>query len=114
MKLTVPGGHKASDATAVPPEGLNLYRPREFGTRPAYGFWLRHVSGISFSGVDVEFAKGDGRPAFTVDDGRDIAWTDSRVERSTGRVDLRMTGTTGSTLTRTTTTTGQPLRIKTS
>src|SRR5207248_9967153 len=105
VKLTVPGGHQASDADAVPPEGLSLYRPREFGTRPAYGFWLRHVSGISFAGMDVEFAKGDGRPAFAVDDGRDITWTDSWVERSTGPVDQRMTGTTGFTLTRTTTTT---------
>jgi polygalacturonase len=113
VKLTVPGGHKASDANAVPPEGLRLYRPREFGTRPAYGFWLRHVSGISFTNVDVEFAKGDGRPAFAVDDGRSITWTDSRVERSTGPVDLRVTGTTGFTLTRTTTTTGQALRVRT-
>src|SRR2546423_1433485 len=112
VKLTVPGGHKASDANAVPPEGLSLYRPREFGVRPAYGFWLRHVSGITFTNVDVEFAKNDGRPAFAVDDGHDVQWVDSKVERSTGAVDLRVTKTTGWTVLRTTTTTGQALRVK--
>jgi polygalacturonase len=114
VKLTVPGGHKASDANAVPPEGLSLYRPREFGTRPAYGFWLRHVTGITFTNVDVEFAKSDGRPAFAVDDGQTVQWVDSRVERSTGPVDLRVNRTTGYTLVRTTTTGGQPLRIRAS
>jgi hypothetical protein len=29
VKLSVPGGHPASDADVVPPEGLLLYRPRE-------------------------------------------------------------------------------------
>jgi polygalacturonase len=112
VKLTVPGGHKASDANVVPPESLTLYRPREWGTRPAYGFWLRHVSGITFTNVDVEFARNDGRPAYAVDDGHSLQWTDSRVERSTGPVDLRVTNTTGYNLLRTTTTTGQPLRVK--
>ncbi|OLB76748.1 MAG: hypothetical protein AUI14_17830 [Actinobacteria bacterium 13_2_20CM_2_71_6] len=112
VKLTVPGGHKASDANVVPPESLALYRPREWGTRPAYGFWLRHASGITFTNVDVEFAKNDGRPAFAVDDGRNIQWVDSRVERSTGTFDLRVTKTTGYGLLRTTTTAGAALRIR--
>ena len=114
VKLTVPGGHKAGDADAVPPEGLDLYRPREFGVRPAYGFWLRHVSGITFTNVDVEFANGDGRPAFAVDDGQDVRWTDSLVERSTGPLDLRATRTAGLSLVRTTTLDGQPLRASVS
>jgi polygalacturonase len=110
VKLTVPGGHKASDANAVPPEGLSLYRPREFGVRPAYGFWLRHVSGITFTNIDVEFAKADGRPAFALDDARDVQVTDSKVERSTGPLDLKATRTAGLNLVRTTTLDGQPLR----
>ena len=114
VKLTVPGGHKASDANAVPPEGLSLYRPREFGVRPAYGFWLRHVAGITFAGVDVEFAKPDGRPAFALDDARDIQVSDSTVERSTGPLDLKAARTAGLNLVRTTTLDGQPLRASVS
>ena len=112
VKLTVPGGHKVSDANLVPVESLTLYRPREWGTRPAYGFWLRHVSGITFTNVDVQFVKNDGRPAFAVDGGRDVRWVDSKVERSTGPADLRVTRTTGYSLVRTTTTAGQPLRVR--
>src|SRR6266545_1477499 len=112
VKLTVPGGHKVSDANLVPVESLTLYRPREWGTRPAYGFWLRHVSGITFTNVDVQFVKNDGRPAFAVDDGRDVRWVDSKVKRSTGPADLRVTRTTGYSLVRTTTTAGRPLRVR--
>ena len=75
---------------------------------------LRHVSGITFTNVDVEFAKGDGRPAFAVDDGQDVRWTDSLVERSTGPLDLRATRTAGLSLVRTTTLDGQPLRASVS
>ncbi len=88
VNLTVPGGHPASDANATPPEGLSLYRPREFGTRPAYGFWLRHVAAIMFRNTVVQFEKADGRPAYAVTDGKTVQWIDSKVERSTGPTDF--------------------------
>jgi hypothetical protein len=112
VKLTVPGGHPASEANLNPPESLTLYRPREWGKRPAYGFWLRHVSRVTFTSVDVQFEKGDGRPAFVVDDGKRVEWTDARAERSTGPYDLAVLRTTGYALTRTTTTAGDPLRVR--
>jgi polygalacturonase len=112
VKLTVPGGHPASDATVVPPENLVFYRPREFGTRPAYGFWMRHVARITFTNTDVQFVSADGRPAFATDNGERVEWLDSRAERSTGTFDARFTNTNGYGLQRTTTTTGQPLRIR--
>jgi polygalacturonase len=111
VRLTVPGGHPAADASAVPPENLVFYRPREFGTRPAYGFWLRHVARISFTNVDVEFVNADGRPAFATDDADTVTWVDSRIERSTGPFDLSVANTHGYSVLRTTTTAGQPLRI---
>jgi hypothetical protein len=95
VKLTVPGGHPASEANLNPPESLTLYRPREWGKRPAYGFWLRHVSRVTFTNVDVQFEKGDGRPAFVVDDGRRVEWTDARAERSTGPYDSPSSGPPG-------------------
>ena len=112
VDLTVPGGHPASDANAAPPEGLTLYRPREFGTRPAYGFWLRHVARISFTETVVRFEKSDGRPAYAVEDGNTVQWTDSTVQASTGPIDLRVTKVTGYQLVRCTTTTGGTWRVK--
>jgi polygalacturonase len=112
VKLSVPGGHPASEGTRTPPESLTLYRPREWGKRPAYGFWLRHVSRVSFTNTEVAFDKNDGRPGFLVDDGRQITWTDSKSERSTGPTDLTLLKTNGYQLTRTTTTGGDPLRIR--
>jgi hypothetical protein len=51
VKLTVPGGHPASDADRVPGEYLTTYPPRDYGTRPSYGFWTRHATGIAFGGA---------------------------------------------------------------
>jgi len=112
VRLTVPGGHSAADANLTPAESLLLYRPREWGPRPAYGFWLRHVSGIVFTNVEVQYAKADGRPAIAVDDGKLVRWQDSRFQRSTGGYDARFTDTAGYGLVNTTSTAGDPLRIR--
>ena len=38
------------------------------GTRPAYGFFVRHVKNLSFQGVTVDFEESDQRPAWRVTD----------------------------------------------
>ncbi len=112
VDLTVPGGHPVSDASLTPPEGLNLYRPREFGVRPAYGFWLRHVARVTFTNVFVHSDKPDGRPAYAVDDGSIVRWLTSKVQTSTGPVDFRVNNVSGYQLLQCTTTTGAVPRVK--
>jgi polygalacturonase len=112
VNLTVPGGHPASEANLVPPESLTLYRPREWGKRPSYGFWMRHVANVTFTNTTVQFDRNDGRPAFATDDGRQVRWVDSRAERSTGASDLVLNKTIGYAVERSTTTAGDPWRIK--
>lgn len=45
-----------------------------FGPMPAYGFYIRHVSGIKLRDVEVSYLDEDARPAFVLDDvkGADI------------------------------------------
>jgi hypothetical protein len=42
-----------------------------FGIVPASAFYVRHVKGITFDGVDVGFEQPDTRPAFVLDDVQD-------------------------------------------
>jgi Glycosyl hydrolases family 28 len=72
VNLTLPGGHPASDAALVPPANPGDYNPKSFGIRPAYGWWLRDVSGISLVGSSVRFEQDDGRPAIQVSDGTNV------------------------------------------
>jgi hypothetical protein len=39
-----------------------------FGTLPAYGFYIRHATNISFDGIQVSTKKTDLRPAFYLED----------------------------------------------
>ncbi|MFI6503212.1 glycosyl hydrolase family 28 protein [Nonomuraea typhae] len=82
VKLTVPGGHPASDANRVPAEFPTTYPPRDYGTRPAFGIWSRHVQGLSVKG-EMRVDENDDRPAFIVDDGSDIR-LDVTAQRGSG------------------------------
>jgi hypothetical protein len=39
-----------------------------FGTTPAHGFFVRHVRGLEMSGIKIEHANEDARPAFVLND----------------------------------------------
>jgi polygalacturonase len=84
VRLTVPGGHPASEASRVPGEFLTSHAPRDYGKRPAYGFWVRHARGITFTNCRVEFQRTDGRPAFIADDGATVTLDGVVAERGTG------------------------------
>ena len=113
VNLTVPGGHPASDATIVPPEQDIDYTPKAYGTRPSYGFWIRHASGIRFVSCAVQFDSNDDRPAFLTDDASNIALDGVTVERGTASpYDTGFSGVNGYRVGGSTTT-GAPLRIHT-
>jgi polygalacturonase len=63
------GGLTPADAVNPVPELENAYPENYmFGTLPAYGFYIRHVSGIDFDDVTVSFEQKDTRPAFVLND----------------------------------------------
>ncbi|MFF5207254.1 glycosyl hydrolase family 28 protein [Streptosporangium sp. NPDC000396] len=113
VKLTVPGGHPASDATIVPGEFLTSYPPRDYGTRPSYGFWARHVQGLTFDGgSEVRFQSNDNRPAFIADDGANIRFDGVIAQRGSGSAyDAGVSGVNGYLVTGATTS-GGTLRVR--
>ena len=113
VNLTVPGGDPASDASINPPEKPTTYAPRDYGTRPAYGWWLRHVGNITFQNDQVGFAKNDGRPAFLTTDGSAVKVNNVVVQSGSGSpYDVGFFSSSGSSATGKSTT-GAALRVKT-
>ncbi len=115
VKLTLPGGHPASDANRTPPEDNGAYPPRVYGVRPAFGFWMRHVKGIALVDSEFRFERNDGRPGFIVDDGAAVAISGVKVQRGTGSsYDVGLKSVRGYAIENSSTTTGAALRVNAS
>jgi len=75
------GGGTPRDANNNPPHPYNQYPPRELGTRPAYGLFVRNAVGVTFEGLrlgDVPGATAEGRPAVMVENATDILLSNVR------------------------------------
>lgn len=62
------GGTPAQAALAPPEKEANYPEPSMFGDIPAYGFFIRHATGIELNNVEVSYAKEELRPAFVLND----------------------------------------------
>ncbi len=62
------GGTKKQAATQVPELENKYPESTMFGILPAYGFFCRHVDGLTFRDVDLRYNKPDQRPALICDD----------------------------------------------
>jgi len=67
-----PGGNPPRDPYAVPEREAMYPEPSLFGVLPAYGFYIHHAANVRFDGVEVGFMAPDTRPAFVLDDVRDV------------------------------------------
>ena len=115
VNLTVPGGDPASDATNVPPTDYTSYVPKDLGTRPSYGWWMRNVSGITFTSDTVKFGKDDDRPAFITTDGANVKLDDVTAQRgSKSPYDVGFQSSTGSSVSGSKTTSGSTLKVQNS
>ena len=79
-----PGGTGPREPFAVPEREAMYPEPSMFGVLPAYGFYIRHASGIRMDGIDIGFLTPDTRPAFVLDDVTDIDLHGIRAQRSPG------------------------------
>ena len=113
VNLTLPGGHGAMDPNAVPADNGD-YNPDSLGTRPAYGFYLHNVSGITFNDASLKLATNDQRPAFIANTGSDITLNHVTLQPGSGSpFDAGFQGVSGYCLAGTHTTTGAALRVST-
>jgi polygalacturonase len=69
IRIVYQGGGPASLATSRPAEMEKEYpEPRMFGHIPAYGFFIRHVSGLEMENIHISYMDPDARPAFILED----------------------------------------------
>jgi len=69
IRIYYQGGGTNEQAALSPPEKEDDYpEPVMFGEMPAYGFYIRHVKGLTMTDVEVSYIKDDVRPPFVLDD----------------------------------------------
>lgn len=69
IRLTVKGGHPASDSLQICPElGIGMFNIRNFNTQPSYGYWGRHVQSVTIQNCTTTCERPDGRPEIKLED----------------------------------------------
>lgn len=69
IRISYVGGGDAAPANVVVPENEDRYPEHHmFGHLPAYGFYFRHIDGISIHGMSLSYDAPDFRPALYFDD----------------------------------------------
>jgi polygalacturonase len=83
IQIYCTGGGSKEMAAIEPPERENAYpEPGMFGPTPAYGFYVRHVSGIEFSNVQVSYDGDEARPAFYLNDVENVDFIHVKAKRT--------------------------------
>jgi len=83
IRIYYRGGGTKEQAALAPPEKENDYpEPSMFGDIPAYGFFVRHASGIVMSDVEVSNLKDDQRPPFLLSDVKGADLRHIKAQRS--------------------------------
>jgi polygalacturonase len=70
------GGVPPREAYETPEREKEYPEPSMFGMMPAYGFFIRHASGIGLHNVEVHFLSEDRRPAFVLDQVSGVTFQD--------------------------------------
>ncbi len=78
------GGVPPREPYATPEREKEYPEPSMFGMLPAYGFFVRHTTGVEFNNVDLSFMKEDRRPAFVLDQVRGIDLEHVKAQKASG------------------------------
>ncbi len=73
IRLSFDGGGTKADAARAIPERPDAYpESTMFGTLPSYGFFCRHVKGLTLQDIHLQTATPDHRHALVLDDVEDV------------------------------------------
>jgi polygalacturonase len=72
INITMKGGGKEKRGLDVAENAEKYPEAAMFGTLPAYGFYVRHVEGLTMRNVQVRWEEPDARPAAIFDEVRDL------------------------------------------
>lgn len=85
IHITFEGGGTAADAArAVERKPAAYPESTMFGTLPAYGFFSRHVNGLTFDRVHLSYGKTDSRPAAIFDQVQDLTINGFKAKPGSG------------------------------
>jgi polygalacturonase len=79
-----PGGVPPREPYATPEREKEYPEPSMFGILPAYGFFIRHATGVEFNNVEVGYMKEDRRPAFVLDTVKGIDLQHVKMQKASG------------------------------
>jgi polygalacturonase len=79
------GGGTAEEAKLEPVENERGYpEPSMFGTVPVYGFFIRHVAGLTVERIKVSSAAPEARPAVWLEDAAGVSLTKFDAQQTPG------------------------------
>jgi polygalacturonase len=76
------GGTAEQAAREVPGFEKEYPEPYRFGTLPSYGFFIRHADGIQLNNIEVSFRENDLRPAFFLDDVKNVEFMFVKAQKA--------------------------------
>lgn len=85
IRIRFAGGGTMDQVHREVPERPDCYPEcTMFGELPAYGFYARHVRGLTLDDIDVRWEEADVRPALVCDDVRDLNVNRLRADGASG------------------------------
>jgi polygalacturonase len=91
IRIYYKGGGTVEQASREVPGFEKEYpEPDFYGILPAYGFYIRHVNGIILDHVEVSFLKNDYRPAFFLDDVKNIDCQFGKSQKGSNTPSLKL------------------------
>ena len=85
IQIWFQGGGTAEQAAIEPPDRANTYpEPSSFGAMPAYGFYLRHIKGLTMSNIQLHTLSDDARPPIVLNDVHGAEFFRIKADRAAG------------------------------
>ncbi len=85
IQIWFQGGGTAEQAAIEPPDRANTYpEPASFGAMPAYGFYLRHIKGLTLDNIQLHTLTDDARPPIVLSDVNGAEFFRIKADRAAG------------------------------